>query len=60
MCIQYQKFKNTSGLEMKQKLAYAILLNTDTLFIKLYLLNGVSLHNNIVKIEREYGYHNDY
>lgn len=45
---------------MKQKLAYAILLNTDTLFIKLYLLNGVSLHNNIVKIEREYGYHNDY
>jgi len=45
---------------MKQKLAYAILLNTDTLFTKLYLLNSVSLHNNIIKIKHECGYFNDY
>jgi len=50
---------------MKQKLVYlvptyAILLNTDTLFTKLYLLNSVNMHNNIVKIERGCGYHNYY
>lgn len=46
---------------MKQRpLVYDILLNTDTLFAKLYLLNSVSLHNNIVNIEPECGYHNDY